>query len=194
MKLLKPPLPSSRPCSPRRVPVGPGRSARSRRATCPRTTPSHIDNRWTYEVGLLGEETTQEVRIVGQEGDVFLDDKGGRLTVDAHGVRDDKRYLLRGPIEVGTSWTNVVSVSSIERYRILDAGFTCNVPAGKFDDCVRVEGRNRVDANTTLINELTFAPGVGLVRIETAAEVKGQRIPQAKLELTSYEVHPTAAQ
>ncbi|MGA9525837.1 MAG: hypothetical protein WBV82_30540 [Myxococcaceae bacterium] len=156
--------------------------------------PLQIDNRWTYEVGLLGEKTSQEVRIVGQEGEVFVDDKGGRLTVDAYGVRDDKRYLLRGPIEVGTSWTNVVSVSSIERYRILEVGFTCTAAAGRFEGCVRVEGRNRVDANTTLINELTFAPGVGLVTIETAAEVKGQRIPQAKLELTSYEVHPTGAQ
>ncbi len=153
--------------------------------------PLQVGNTWTYQVGLLGETTTQQVKILGQEGGVFVDNKGGRLSVDTFGVRDDKRYLLRGPLEAGTQWTNVVSVSSIERYRILDAGFNCSAPAGRFENCVRVEGRNRVDANTTLINELTFAPGVGLVTIETAAEVKGQRIPQAKLELTSYELQPT---
>jgi hypothetical protein len=35
---------------------------------------------------------------------------------------------------------------------------------------------------------MTFAPGVGLVRVETIAEVKGKRIPQARLELVSFRI------
>ena len=65
------------------------------------------------------------------------------------------------PLEVGKTWTNVVSVSSVEPYNVPDAGTDCESPAGKFKDCVRVEGRNRVDEATTLINEWTFAPKVG---------------------------------
>jgi hypothetical protein len=152
--------------------------------------PLAVGNRWTYEVGLLGETTLQEVRIVDREGALFVDSQGGRLTVDAFGVRDQKRYLLREPVAAGNSWTNVVSVSSIERYRILDQGGPCEVPAGRFEDCVRVEGRNRVDADTTLVNELTFARGVGLVEVQTAAEHKGRRVPQARLVLRSFELQP----
>ena len=37
----------------------------------------------------------------------------------------------------------------------------CDAPAGSFNHCVRVEARNRVDAQTTLVNALTFAEGVG---------------------------------
>jgi hypothetical protein len=155
--------------------------------------PLEVGNRWTYEVGLLGEKSTQEVRIVGREGQAFVDNKGGRLTADAFGIRDDKRYLLREPLEAGATWTNVVSASSIERYRVLDAGVSCESPAGRFTDCVRVEGRNRVNAETTLINEMTFAPGVGLVDIETVAEVKGKRIPQASLRLASFEIKSPAS-
>ncbi len=97
--------------------------------------------------------------------------------------------MLKEPVEPGRSWTNVVSVSSIERYRILELG-PCEVPAGRFESCVGVEGRNRVDDQTTLVNQLTLARGVGIVRIETAAEVRGERIPQSQLLLTRFELRP----
>jgi hypothetical protein len=77
-----------------------------------------------------------------------------------------------------------------ERYQILRAGGACEAPAGAFQNCVQVEGRNRVDEKTTLINTFTFAPGVGLVRIQVEAEQDGRRIPQTWLELTSYKVQP----
>ena len=68
----------------------------------------------------------------------------------------------------------------------------CEAPAGVFQDCVQVEARNRVDADTTLVNTFTFAPGVGLVRIQVEAERGGRRIPQTWLELTSYQVEARA--
>ena len=84
------------------------------------------------------------------------------------------------------------SASSAERYRIVGAGAPCRSQAGAFRDCVVVEGLNRVDADTTLVNTLTFAPGVGLVHVAVAADVKGRRIPQTSLELVGYEVQPPA--
>ena len=58
---------------------------------------------------------------------------------------------------------------------------------------MRVEASNRVDASTTLLNELTFARGVGLVRLELSVQkINGERLPQTSLELVSYQLNPGA--
>lgn len=148
--------------------------------------PLAVGNRWTYQVKLLAETSEQTVVIQREDRGVFFDSQGGQLSVDAFGINDRRRYLLREPVEAGRSWTNVVSVSSTERYRILEVAAPCEAPAGRFEGCVRVESRNRLNEQTTLVNEMTLAPGVGIVRIEVAAESGGQRIPQSELLLKSY--------
>ena len=177
--------------------LGVGACASRQQAAEPESRPSDsladyyplaVGNRWTYRVNGR-EDKTVDVEILKEEEGYFHDNQGGQLTVDGFGVRDRKRYLLRGPLADGNSWTNVVSVSSTERYRILQAGVPCEAPAGAFAHCVRVEARNRVDASTTLINALTFAEGVGLVRIEVSAEkANGERLPQTWLELASFKL------
>ncbi len=151
--------------------------------------PLAVGNSWTYAVnGRVDKQV--EVRIVKEEGGFFHDSQGGQLTVDTFGVKDQKRYLLRTPVEAGHKWTNVVSVSSAEHYEIRRVGVSCQAPAGAFPECVQVEARNRVDKDTTLVNTFTFARGVGLVRMQLEAEREGRRIPQTWLELTSYQVKP----
>lgn len=154
--------------------------------------PLAVGNRWTYRVSGGGERQVT-VEIQREERGVFLDSRGQRLTVDAFGVRDDERYLLRAPLAVGQEWKNVVSVSSIERYRVASVGEPCEVPAGRFDRCVQVVGRVRDPRGPTLANTLTFARGVGLVRVETALEEGERRIPQLSLVLTGYQVQPSPA-
>lgn len=150
--------------------------------------PLAVGNRWTYRVNGRSDKPVA-VEILKEEDGYFHDNQGGQLAVDDFGVRDRKRYLLRGPLTEGSQWTNVVSVSSTEHYRLQQVGSPCRVPAGDFDRCVSVEGRNRVDADTTLVNTLTFAEGVGLVRVEVTAErSNGERVPQTVLELTSYKL------
>ena len=150
--------------------------------------PLAVGNRWTYRVNGRVDKAV-DVEVLKEEDGYFHDNQGGQLSVDGFGVRDRKRYLLRGPLAEGNQWTNVVSVSSTERYRILQAGVPCEAPAGSFSHCVRVEARNRVDAQTTLVNALTFAEGVGLVRIEVSAEKSnGERMPQTWLELASFKL------
>lgn len=151
--------------------------------------PLAVGNRWTYLVNGR-EDKPVDVEILHEADGYFVDSQGGQLRADAFGVRDPKRYLLRGPLEAGVSWTNVVSVSSTERYQIVQAGVPCEAPAGTFQNCVRVEARNRVDQGTTLIGAWTYAPGVGMVRMEMVAEREGRRIPQTWLELKSYRVQP----
>ncbi|HSP77983.1 MAG TPA: hypothetical protein VLQ93_05615 [Myxococcaceae bacterium] len=174
-------------CAGRQVAAGTSSASESLTAWYPLA----VGNRWTYRVNSRADKTV-DVEILEERDGFFVDNQGGQIAVDVFGVRDPKRYLLRGPLTEGSEWTNVVSVSSTERYRILQAGVPCEVPAGSFRNCVRVEGRNRVDATTTLVNALTFAEEVGLVRVEILAEKSsGERMPQTWLELVSYELKPS---
>lgn len=150
--------------------------------------PLAVGNRWTYRLnGIAHKQVT--VEVLKEEDGFFHDNQRGQLAVDAYGLRDAKRYLLRGPLQAGHSWTNVVSVSSTERYRILEVGAPCEAPAGVFQGCVQVEGRNRMDANTTMVNTMTFAPGVGIIRVDLSVESKdGQRTPQVLMELMAWQL------
>jgi hypothetical protein len=151
--------------------------------------PLAVGNAWSYRVELLGSPPEDhEISITKEEQGRFTDSTGNVLTVDNFGIRDEKRYLLRTPLEVGTKWNNVVSVSSYEQYAIVEAGQACDAPAGSFQNCVVVESRNKGDGERVLINSLTFAPKVGLIRVATVLETDGKRIPQAKLELTKFKV------
>ena len=170
-----------------------GRAPSSSRSDASEYMPLAVGNTWVYRRGHLGAEAEERVEIVREEGGFFVDNRGNALQIDAFGLRDPKRYLLRHPIEPGREWTNVVSVSSMERYKILDAGFSCEVPAGTFQRCVRVESKNRIDSDRTLVNEMTFAPGVGIVNLSLYLEDKGRRIPQGSLALKSFTVKPMPA-
>lgn len=87
--------------------------------------PLQVGNTWTFRVTLLGQTQEQEISIAKVEGGRFTDSLGNVLSIDSFGVRDEKRYLLRTPLEVGTKWNSLVSVSSYERYSIIEAGQNC---------------------------------------------------------------------
>jgi hypothetical protein len=155
--------------------------------------PLALGNEWVYRdespalpPGRQG--GTRTVRILERTGDgYFRDSERGELRADRDCLHDRARRLLCGPIAVGTSWTSVVSVSSIERYEIAAVGEEVTTPAGRFRACVKVRGHNRAGA-TDLVNEITYAPGVGPVRIETFAVVDGKATPQFRALLQSYRV------
>ncbi|MBL8910994.1 MAG: hypothetical protein JNM17_09855 [Archangium sp.] len=149
--------------------------------------PLNVGTAWNYEVKLLGETRTIDVTTLRKNAEGYVEDStGAQFIADAYGVRDQKRYLLRNPIETGNKWTNVVSVSSVENYEIVASGQACEAPAGKWDDCVVVESRNRVEEGTVLVNEMTFAPGIGIVRLTTVLESNGKQIPQSSLALLKF--------
>ncbi len=157
--------------------------------------PLAVGNQWTYAGKMQGQPVEQVITIKGMKDGYFADDANGLLRVDAEGLRDDKRYLLREPIERGRSWSSIVSVSSTERYEIADTGFTVSTPAGAFNDCVLVRSVNRIDADRSMRTEWTFAPGVGIVRLAFFATVKGKDLPQGLLELKTFKLaQPAQAQ
>lgn len=149
--------------------------------------PLKVGTQWTYEVALLGEVRTMTVSILRQRGDGFVEDStGAQLRADEEGIRDSKRYLLRTPLTVGSKWTHVVSVSSVETYEIVEADVICESPAGRWSGCIVVQSRNRVEEGVALVNEMTFAPGIGLVRIATSLDSRGVTIPQSTLSLLRF--------
>jgi hypothetical protein len=53
-----------------------------------------------------------------------------------------------------------------------------------------VRAHNRAGPEADHLLEITYAPGVGPVRIETFAVVKGTVTPQVRAELLSYRLKP----
>jgi hypothetical protein len=56
---------------------------------------------------------------------------------------------------------------------------------------VRVRAHNRASASTDHVLEISYAPGVGPVRIETYAVVDGKVVPQVRALLVSHDVEGT---
>lgn len=103
------------------------------------------------------------------------------------------RFVLRRPFAVGTQWENTTTPYVLQlrnqfpqaqvqrhatmrmRYRIAAVGEAVAVPAGRFADCLRVEGvallRTFVDAmgawrDSPVTTREWYCKGVGLVRLE----------------------------
>ena len=155
--------------------------------------PLAVGNTWTYEATYLGERSTRRVEVVAFRDGNYVDGDGRTLRVDREGIRDQVRYLLHEPLSVGATWTSVVAPGSAEHYRITAVHAPCEAPAGKFPDCVEVESRTLADPKTPgrlLVNRVTFAAGVGIVRVRTALEEGTRSAPTAELLLTAYQVAP----
>lgn len=153
--------------------------------------PLAVGNEWVWDdvsPQLQAPRTSaRRVRITERTADGFYrDNERTELRADAECVRDRLRRLLCAPLAVGTAWKSVVSVSSTERYEIVGVGEHVEVPAGNFDGCVRVRAHNRAGATSENVMELTYAPDVGPVRLETWAIVDGVAAPQVRAVLRSY--------
>lgn len=145
-----------------------------------------LGSAWDYEAQMLGEKHALSLSIVKVADGVSEDSTGAKLTRDAYGVRDERRYLLRNPVETGTRWNNVVSPSSVESYEIVAVDQPCDSPAGHWEGCVIVESKNRIDPTKVLVNEMTLAPGVGIVRMATTLDDGSKRVPQSTLILRKF--------
>ncbi len=156
--------------------------------------PLAVGNEWVYrdDSPALPPERrgpTRTVRILERTKDgYYRDNERGELRADADCVHDRSRRLLCAPFATGQGWASVVSVSSTERYEIAAIGETVTTPAGRFDGCVRVRAHNRASPSTDHVLEITYAPGVGPVRIETAIVVSGVVTPQVRAVLERYRV------
>lgn len=148
---------------------------------------------WVYDAILLGRSEVHTV-VMGPERDGYwLDDSGGKIAYDGLGLRDERRYLLKEPLETGAHWKSVTAIGTTETYDIIAAHEPCSVPAGKFADCMRVRSRAPAAEGHTLENQMTFARGVGLVHVKTTllsaappGSVPTSAITQVELTLTAF--------
>ena len=156
--------------------------------------PLAVGNEWVYldrspSLPATGPGARRTVRILERTADGFFkDSERGELRADGTCLRDRVRRLLCLPFSQGATWSSVVSVSSTERYEIAAVDETVETPAGRFDRCLRVRAHNRATADTDHVLEITYAPRVGPVRIETFVVVGGRVTPQVKALLESYRV------
>jgi hypothetical protein len=175
--------PPPAPAAPTSAQAGPPESARY--------FPLAVGNHWTYEANYLGERSTRRVELIAFRDGSYVDRDGRALRVDREGIRDQVRYLLHEPLTAGATWTSVVAPGSAEHYRVVSVHEPCEAPAGKFKDCIEVESRTMADPThpgRLLVNRVTFAAGVGIVRVRTALEEGQRTAPTAELQLTSFEV------
>ncbi len=156
--------------------------------------PLAVGNEWNYvdqspALPPARRGVRRTVRILDRTADGFFrDNERGELRIDGECVRDRVRRLLCLPFQEGSTWSSVVSVTSTERYEIAGADESVETPAGRFDRCVRVRAHNRATATTDHVLEITYAPKVGPVRIETYVVVSGRVTPQVRALLQSYRV------
>ncbi|HEY1907760.1 MAG TPA: hypothetical protein VGG91_17060 [Myxococcaceae bacterium] len=180
----------SSPTPPETAPAAP---AAGRLPESARYFPLAVGNRWTYEASYLGEKSTRPVEIVAFRDGSYLDRDGRVYRLDHEGLRDQVRYLLHEPLNAGATWTSVIAPGSAEHYKILSVHAPCEVPAGRFPDCIEVESRTLADPKTpgrSLVNRVTFASGVGIVQVRTTLEEGSRVAPTAELRLTAFEVAP----
>jgi hypothetical protein len=150
--------------------------------------PLAVGNTWTFldRSPQQAAPVRRTVRIVSRDAEgYFVDDQRGALRADADCLHDRARRLLCQPFTVGATWSSVVSASATERYEIAAVGEKVRVAAGTFSGCVRVRSRIH-GARVDEVAELTYAPGVGPVRLETFVVVNGVAAPQVRGELESY--------
>lgn len=151
--------------------------------------PLAVGYSWTYQISIgQGAPQQDQVRIVKQNADgFFVDSRGATIQHHPAGVYDGQRFLIRDPLEPGAKWVAVPSANSLERYEIVAVGFTATVPAGVFQNCVKVRSTNRMDEHKTLIGEWTYTPGVGMILFTSALQIDDRPpLPQAEMQLVQY--------
>jgi len=153
--------------------------------------PLAVGNKWSYATSFQGQpQADLVVSLVKKQGPFFLDDrpKPSRYAFDNNGLRDgNKRYLLKLPLEVGTKWMSVADLNTVEHYRILDVNRKVKVPAGVFSGCVVVRMEVRMTDTRSMRNDMTFAPGVGIVEVRTWLLDGSKALPQSVLQLKKFE-------
>jgi len=152
--------------------------------------PLAVGNTWVFLDRSMDQASAarRTVRILRRDSDgYFVDDQRGALRADPDCLHDRARRLLCQPFQAGATWSSVTGAALTERYEIAGVGETVSVPAGTFTGCVRVRSQLRA-GGLEQVAELTYAPGVGPVRLETFAVVDGIAKPQIRGELESYRI------
>ncbi len=157
--------------------------------------PHQVGNSWTYDVEEFTPNSDEPMRsalitrVESEDGESFTlstGDQQVRHCVAADGILrlPSNNYLIHQPIEPGQSWeilnngiSGTASILSVDEKAITNAGV--------FSDCLLIEERYPEAAMTI---RYTFAPNIGLVRVENFAELEGESFMLLRLALRIYRV------
>lgn len=132
---------------------------------------------WSYDVETgVGPNALAISRVINQAGNTYevRNDGGEGMTYE---VREDGifkpatgTYLLRAPFDVGETW----DAGGGRTARIAAVDLDVDVPAGRFDRCVRVEETGGGDGREIAT---TYCPGVGVTMLEAGmtTQLSGMR-------------------
>ncbi len=159
--------------------------------------PLAVGNSWSYQTFFQGQaQPDLVVTIVDHKNGFFIDDRPhpGHMKIDGEGIRDGSvRYLLKAPLKKGNKWMSVADVRTVEHYEIVAVDREIRVPAGVFNGCVVVRMEVRMTENRSMINEMFFAPHVGIIEILASLKDGARTIPQSKMQLKKYKLVPAGS-
>jgi hypothetical protein len=106
-------------------------------------------------------------------------------------IFDNLDFIIKNPVQVGNAWTG----KDHSRLQIVSVSESVTVPAGRFDNCVKI----KVERVATSVDPfsrkgdiadnteyLTLAPDVGLVKHEAIQKMANGNFQASTLTLTSY--------
>jgi hypothetical protein len=139
----------------------------------------HVEDKVANTVGAL------MLRVQRDSEDLATLTSGGSnqtpLMFDTHGImrRDTRMYMLRGPIQEGTTW----SLERSRQFRITAVDKTMKVLAGTFPHCVEVTEARTGKVEGIIVT--VFCHKVGIVLMETKGIADGKIPIHERLELRS---------
>jgi hypothetical protein len=151
--------------------------------------PLAIGNKWVYKVNYLGSVGEIEIVINAQDGEWFVDNKGGKFKIDRKGIRDIDRYILMFPLQ-REEWVSIIDPKTNEVRKTVGVDENVTVPAGEFEGAVKVHTLVVIPDNKIIHSYHFFVSGVGIVKIETFLEdvKEGKLIRQTTTELMKYDL------
>jgi len=152
--------------------------------------PLEVGATWRYTVNRLGKKATWTRSISAREGDDFVFSDFVRVRATALGVRDQDRYFLRNGIAAGESWWAQLAVDRRLQVEVKATDASVTTLAGRFDGCLVVQESQPLPDQHTLVTQITYARGVGMVkRVILVRKPGGGSMSQESAELMSY-THP----
>lgn len=130
-----------------------------------------LENGTVFSYDTTSEETGQKGVLIVQISrprqdrvDLRMGAKTERLEITPDGVAYvEGGYLLKAPVTAGSTWRSKTGTVRVE-----SADVSMNVPAGRFESCVRTVEETREPGASRAIRTV-FCPHVGLVSIEVEA-------------------------
>ncbi|MHC4677173.1 MAG: hypothetical protein ACYTEK_00595 [Planctomycetota bacterium] len=137
------------------------------------------------ENGKLKEVSMNFFAICREHGDVFyfgeeVDDyEDGKIVAHGGAWRADEKnskagIMMPGTVLLGARHYQEIAPNAMDRAEIISDDVSMKTPAGKFENCIRIEETTALDPDEKCYK--TYAPGVGLIQDEDLLLIKWGKV------------------